>query len=759
MDKMISKALGGVSVFTALFAQLCTAAPVSAEVELPGEASTNAPISCAPFPDRMSAYVWRNWFVVPHDRLASTVGATEADLEKIAGEMGLPAKVEVLPQWRRRGYITVLRRNWHLLDYAQLMQVLDMSRKELRFSLMEDDFLWVKLGCLKPKCAPLKWCAEEVAATSAARRRIAAVLKAEGIDDFSEEPRFKFVKDISEVTPGGFVKPAAGRSPFGLRLIFSYFADFADPLGDEKIGSFPEGLLEKLARQGVNAVWMHTVLNTLAKDPQYPEFGEGSERRMANLRTLVERAGKYGIKVYLYMNEPRAQPPSFFEANARRRAMKGVNQKSEDTYTMCTSDPETLRWMRDAIKSVFASVPGLGGIFTITMSENHTNCASRWQKKKCPRCSKRSTASIVAEVNRTLIEGMREAAPQAEALVWNWGWPDKEVAEVLAALPKEGCRLMAVSERGMKIKRGGIPVTTSDYSMSCVGPSDATRNFWAQARSNGLPIMAKVQVNTTWEIAAVPYIPVMDLVAEQASNLVKAEVDSVMLSWSLGCAPAPNLRVYDEIGRDGDADSALNRIAADLFGDKAVPAVRKAWTSFSEGFRNYPFSIGVAYAGPQHWGAANPLYWKPTGYKATMVGIPYDSVRSWTSPYPAEIWMQLMQKVVDGFEKGCEDWRKALEAMPDPGKKAYAQREAGLFRVATLHFASGIDQCRFVAARDRGDRRTMLEIAERECARAKEELKLARADSRVGYESSNHYFFIPQDLREKILSCRIGDGR
>ena len=70
--------------FTALFAQLCTAAPVSAEVELPGEASTNAPISCAPFPDRMSAYVWRNWFVVPHDRLARTVGAEVAELEKIA---------------------------------------------------------------------------------------------------------------------------------------------------------------------------------------------------------------------------------------------------------------------------------------------------------------------------------------------------------------------------------------------------------------------------------------------------------------------------------------------------------------------------------------------------------------------------------------------------------------------------------------------------------------------------------------------------
>ena len=744
-------------VFAAAAVLSAFAAQAEPVVELPGEAMTNAPISCAPFPDRMSAYVWRNWFVVPHDRLARVVGATEPDLERVAAEMGLPKKVDVLPEWRRKGYITVLRRNWHLLDYPQLLQVIDMTRKELRFSLMEEDFLWVKFGHVKPKCGPLAWSAAETARASAGRRRIAEVLAAEGVDDFSEEPRFQFVKDISAVSSafGADVASREGQSPFGLRLIFSYFADFADPLGDPKVGSFPEGLLQKLANQGVNAVWLHTVLNTLARDPKYPEFGEGSEARMRNLRTLVARAAKYGIKVYLYMNEPRAQPPAFFEANDERRAMKGVTQPGEDRFTMCTSHPETLRWMREAIRSVFASAPGLGGIFTITMSENHTNCASRGQKARCPRCSKRTTASIVAEVNRTLIEGMREANPAAEAIIWNWAWPDDETKDILAALPKEGCRLMAVSERGMRICRGGVPVTTGDYSISCVGPSEVSRAFWKTARACGLPAVAKVQANTTWEIASVPYLPVMDLVAEHASNVVREGVDGVMLSWSLGCALAPNLRVYDEIGADGDREKVLNRLAAELYGPEAVSAVRVAWTSFSEGFRNYPFAINVAYSGPQHWGCANPLYWKKTGYRSTMVGIPYDYVRGWTSPYPPDVWTALMQKVADGFEKGCAEWRLAIGKMSDPAKRAAAEREAGLFRAAALHFASGVDQCRFVEARDRGDENALRRIAERECARAKEELKLVRADSRIGYESSCQYFFIPQDLREKILSCRF----
>ena len=146
----------------------------AAEVKLPGEPSVKPAISPAPFPDRMSAYVWRNWFLVPHARLAETVGARESDLVAVAREMGLPESPAILPEWRRKGYITVLRRNWQLLDYPQLLTLLDMTREELRFSLAEDDFLFVKLGNVKPKCGELKWNGGEVEKWKGARQRIAA---------------------------------------------------------------------------------------------------------------------------------------------------------------------------------------------------------------------------------------------------------------------------------------------------------------------------------------------------------------------------------------------------------------------------------------------------------------------------------------------------------------------------------------------------------------------------------------------------------
>ncbi len=38
-------------------------------------------------------------------------------------------------------------------------------------------------------------------------------------------------------------------------------------------------------------------------------------------------------------------------------------------------------------------------------------------------------------------------------------------------------------------------------------------------------------------------------------------------------------------------------------------------------------------------------------------------------------------------------------------------------------------------------------------AAARELFALARADSRIGFESSNHYYYVPQDLIEKAINC------
>ena len=715
-------------------------APTGPDV-LPGEPCFKAALPPHPFPDRLSAFVWRNWGLVPVERMAKVIGAAQDDLRAVAVEMGLAADPIVLPEWRRKGYITVTRRNWHLLPYDQLVELLDMTRQEFRFYLMEDDFLWVKLGRFKPICERLQWNGEQAAKSRAARQRIAAMLKEEGLDPQDpEEPRFTFVKDIAATVPR--TPESTSDSPFDFRLIFSYFADFADPLADPAISSFPEGLLQRLSEQGVNAVWLHTVLRTLVKDPKYPEFGEGAENRLANLRKLVERCRAYGIKVYLYMNEPRGLTDDFFAKDPDREALRGVR---EGIYNaMCTSSPETLRWLHDSLKTLFSTVHGLGGIFTITMSENLTSCASRYRKHECPRCCDRSIASIVSEVNRTMIAGMMAGDPSANALVWNWGWPEDACEEIVRGLPKGNCRLMAVSERGIEICRGGVKSVESDYSLSIIGPGDQAKRFWRTAKAADLPVVAKVQASASWELGSFPYLPVMDLVAEHAANLSAEGVNGVMLSWSVGGYPSSNLSVYRDFVRGPDAKNrTLDRIAQALYGEKAQQA-RRAWTAFSEGFRHYPFDVSVLYEGPQHMGVANPLYAEKTGYAAGMVCYPYDAYRTYCGAYPPNVYAELIGKVADGFAEGCH----LMEGV-------VSNKELDLYRAEQMHFASCRDQVLFYLARDRGDHPVMREILLRELARAKAYWPLVRADSRIGYESSNQYFLVPRDVLEKVLVCRL----
>ena len=152
-------------------------------------------------------------------------------------------------------------------------------------------------------------------------------------------------------------------------------------------------------------------------------------------------------------------------------------------------------------------------------------------------------------------------------------------------------------------------------------------------------------------------------------------------------------------------------------------------------------------------GPANPLYLEPTGWTASMVGIPYDALTRWRSIYPEEAFLGQMEKVRDGFVKGNAAFASLVDSL-DGDRQAAARRELGLFRAIENHFSAVCDQIRFVRARVRGDKAEMRACARRELETAKRHLALVRADSRIGYECSNHYFYLPHDLIEKILCCR-----
>src|SRR5258708_18617684 len=104
------------------------------------------------------------------------------------------------------------------------------------------------------------------------------------------------------------------------------------------------------------------------------------------------RAKKHGINVYLYLNEPRAMPLSFYEGRAE---IKGVIEG--DHAALCTSNPKVQEYISRSVETVCKSVPDLGGLFTISASENLTNCWSHGNGSACPRCGKHNPGAVIVE--------------------------------------------------------------------------------------------------------------------------------------------------------------------------------------------------------------------------------------------------------------------------------------------------------------------------------------------------------------------------
>ena len=123
--------------FSILFLLITAISPsgLSAQEQLP--VGTHPPaIEFKHFPNRVYALVWRNWNLVAPGRLAKTIGCETKDILAIAESMGLPAAQPVSSDLKKRIYITVIRRNWHLLPYDQLLTLLDMTAEELAFALV-----------------------------------------------------------------------------------------------------------------------------------------------------------------------------------------------------------------------------------------------------------------------------------------------------------------------------------------------------------------------------------------------------------------------------------------------------------------------------------------------------------------------------------------------------------------------------------------------------------------------------------------------
>ncbi len=190
-------------------------------------------------------------------------------------------------------------------------------------------------------------------------------------------------------------------------------------------------------------------------------------------------------------------------------------------------------------------------------------------------------------------------------------------------------------------------------------------------------------------------------------------------------------------------------VAEKVFGEDVAPEIVCAWDRFSDAFAEFPFDLKVVYYAPLQMGPANLLYSEPTGYSATMCGIPYDDLEGWCGPYRADTLRKQFTKVGDGFREGISLLAAVLRKAPSRELAEHVRTS----EAAAIHFRSIANQIRFI--QNRGSNSELLKTLLRsEIDLARRMCDLVGEDSRIGFEATNHYFYTRAELIEKILNCR-----
>ena len=133
--------------------------------------------------------------------------------------------------------------------------------------------------------------------------------------------------------------------------------------------------------------------------------------------------------------------------------------------------------------------------------------------------------------------------------------------------------------------------------------------------------------------------------------------------------------------------------------------------------------------------------------------------------FPPKVFIGQFLKIAEGFETAIAELHQTFVTLPPGPEQNALAAELRVARAAAVHFRSTANQARFVLTRDAlataksaaeaGPLKTILEKTLRtEIDLAKQLFDIQTHDSRIGFEASNHYFYVPLDLAEKVLNCR-----
>lgn len=391
--------------------------------------------------------------------------------------------------------------------------------------------------------------------------------------------------------------------------------------------AYTDDELAAIAAAGFSAVWVHGQLHHLVRDPVFTEFAPRGEEHLEKLNNLIARAKRHQLELFLYMQPPRALPADDLEFWRRHADVAGEEEElpADDSTepfrvrAICTSTEKVRDYLRRAFQSLTAQLPGLGGYIFITASEYPAHCWSRrgrvideaghehFAERTCPRCKDRRPEEVVVELLATIRAGVRAVAPALPIVCWNWSWRmyiDPPYREIVEHLPDD-LIVMADFERGGYEERlGHLRHFVDEYSLSYAGPSELFRGIEEIAEAAGRPMMAKLQLGATHELASVVSLPLLGNIFKKADYLRRRSFAGFMGCWNFGNEQSANTAGFNFFLTPEAAaaeDEALEQFAARYFPGCRPELVRAAWQIFGRAMKHYPFDIPYLYMGPTNY--------------------------------------------------------------------------------------------------------------------------------------------------------------
>jgi len=580
---------------------------------------------------------------------------------------------------------------------------------------------------------------------------------------------------------------------FNQRIIRSPLANFYCRDIEDAPQSHPDWYLKEISEQGFSGIWLHCILRDLVKSKHFPEFGKKQKEQISSLQAIVEKADKYNLKVYLYLCEPRSfrVEDSFWRKypflKGQPHTFKNAGSLNGTYYALCTSTDIMKDFLYQAPFYLFKKVGGLGGVFLITASEFHTHCYSHFSKHnfqtsdynlinpqhkkkfECSRCTARNPEEVVCEIIRLINQGVKDANKQADVIAWTWSWniiePDPQ-EKLINMLPKDVILMSDWERCGYKFLENK-KIHIDEYSFSYRGPSERFIKQFKLAKSRNMKFMAKIQIGTTHEMTAVPYIPVPYILAEKLNRMKQMGVDGYLGCWIFGGDISPMSKVAGLIStKPISSNKAIKTVAEKEFTDRYADCVMKAWNFFSRAWSYFPFSNSFLYYGPLNYAVICPFPLKgrklkiipswmplPRNKKGYLDSLP--DINSWIkSPYTPEMVISCIKKILHQWRKGTKMLQIAAKKY---GNYSRLQQEIDLANHIKNSFNSTVHMIEYLSVENCKNKAgtKMKSIMQKELKAVKEELEIIKRN-RFGFHPEAHQYFINEnDLKRKIRNLKI----